>query len=54
MFAALKQALFAAPVLQLLDFEQPFIVDYDVSGFGFGVVAPGRSRSSVVRSRHTT
>lgn len=36
--ASLKQALSAAPVLQLPDFEQPFTVDYDASGSVFGAV----------------
>lgn len=37
-FAALKQALTAAPVLQLPDFSQTFVVDCDASGTGFGAV----------------
>jgi hypothetical protein len=37
-FEALKTALTTAPVLQLPDFSQPFIVDCDASGAGFGVV----------------
>lgn len=38
MFDALEQALSAALVLHLPDFEQLFIVDYDAFGYGFGVV----------------
>ncbi|XP_066384977.1 uncharacterized mitochondrial protein AtMg00860-like [Miscanthus floridulus] len=37
-FKALKQALAAAPVLQLPDFELPFTVDYDASRSGFGAM----------------
>jgi hypothetical protein len=37
-FDALKQALSTAPVLQLPDFAQPFTVDCDASGSGFGAV----------------
>lgn len=37
-FAALKQALSMASVLQLPDFEQPFNVDCDTSDSGFDVV----------------
>jgi len=37
-FTALKQALAAALVLQLPDFELPFTVDCDASGSGFGAV----------------
>lgn len=37
-FRTLKQALSAALVLQLPNFEQPFIVDCDASGTGFGAV----------------
>ena len=37
-FTALKQALAAAPVLQLPDFGVPFTVDCDASGSGFGAV----------------
>ena len=36
-FRTLKQALSAALVLQLPNFEQPFIVDCDASGTGFGL-----------------
>jgi hypothetical protein len=37
-FKALKQALAAAPVLQLPDFVLPFTVDCDASGSGFGAM----------------
>ena len=37
-FVALKQALSTAPVLQLPAFDQPFLVDCDASGSGFGAV----------------
>jgi hypothetical protein len=37
-FESLKSALTTAHVLQLLDFEQPFIVDCYASGSGIGVV----------------
>jgi hypothetical protein len=37
-FDDLKAALAAAPVLHLLDFTWEFIVDYDASSSGFGVV----------------
>jgi hypothetical protein len=37
-FQTLKQALTAAPVLQLPDFDQSFTVECDASGTGFGAV----------------
>jgi hypothetical protein len=37
-FDALKDVLTTAPILQLPDFNKPFIVDYDASSSGFGVV----------------
>jgi hypothetical protein len=37
-FDTLKQALYAAPVLQLPDFTKPFLFDCDASGTGFGAV----------------
>ena len=37
-FNALKMALTTAPVLQLPDFSQEFVVDCDASGTGFGAV----------------
>jgi hypothetical protein len=37
-FDAHKAALTSAPVLQLLDFTRPFVVDYDASGSGFDTV----------------
>jgi hypothetical protein len=38
MFDSLKAALTSAPVLQLPDFAQPFVVDCDASGSGIDVV----------------
>jgi hypothetical protein len=37
-FQDLKQALTAAPVLQLTDFQKKILMDCDASGSGFGVV----------------
>ena len=37
-FRALQNALTSAPVLQLPDFSQSFIVECDASGSGFGAV----------------
>jgi hypothetical protein len=37
-FCVLQQALTSAPVLQLPNFELPFIVECDAFGTGFGVV----------------
>jgi hypothetical protein len=37
-FAALKRALTMGPVLQMPDFDMPFVVDCDASGMGFGTV----------------
>jgi hypothetical protein len=37
-FAALKWALTTGPVLQMLDFDMPFVVDCDASDIGFGAV----------------
>ena len=37
-FEALKRALSSAPVLHMPDFDQPFLVDCDASGTGFGAV----------------
>jgi hypothetical protein len=35
-FAALKRALMTGPILQMSDFDMPFVVDCDASGMGFG------------------
>jgi hypothetical protein len=37
-FQLLKRALMTAPLLQMLDFDWWFIIDYDASGTGFGAV----------------
>jgi hypothetical protein len=37
-FSALKDAVTSAPVLALLDFSRPFIVECDASTYGFGAV----------------
>jgi hypothetical protein len=37
-FDTLKLALTMTHVLQLLDIDKPFTIDYDVSGFSFGTV----------------
>jgi hypothetical protein len=37
-FDALKAALISAPVLQLPDFDKPFIIECDASDSGFGTV----------------
>ncbi|XP_051230067.1 uncharacterized protein [Lolium perenne] len=37
-FEALKGALTTGPVLQMPDFDRPFIIDCDASGAGFGAV----------------
>ncbi|XP_071678170.1 uncharacterized protein [Lolium perenne] len=37
-FAALQRALTTGPVLQMPDFDEPFVVDCDTSGIGFGAV----------------
>jgi hypothetical protein len=37
-YQALKRALTTGPILQMLDFDKLFIVDYGASGVGFGAV----------------
>nr|GEV89790.1 transposon Ty3-I Gag-Pol polyprotein [Tanacetum cinerariifolium] len=39
-FEALKKAMMEAPVLGLPDFNEPFMIETDVSGVGLGVVLP--------------
>jgi hypothetical protein len=38
MFAALQRALTMGPVVQMPDFNMPFVVDCDASGIGFDIV----------------
>ena len=37
-FNALKQAISNPPVLDLLDFLKPFVIECDASGYGFGAI----------------
>lgn len=37
-FQKLKQAMVTVPVLALLDFSQPFIIETNASGYGLGIV----------------
>jgi hypothetical protein len=37
-FAALKRALTMGPILQMLDFDMPFVVDCDAFGISFDAV----------------
>jgi hypothetical protein len=56
-FEALKGALTTGPVLQMPDFDRPFIVDCDTSGAGFGAVftrATAPSPTSAGPSPHVT
>jgi hypothetical protein len=50
-FEALMEALTTAPVLQLLDFSQPFVVDCDAFGSGFGAVLHQGDRPLAFSSR---
>ena len=37
-FHCLKQALTSPPILKLLDFTQPFVIECDVCGVGIGAI----------------
>ncbi|WVZ84774.1 LOW QUALITY PROTEIN: hypothetical protein U9M48_031764 [Paspalum notatum var. saurae] len=50
-FDALRTAITRAPILQLPDFQLPFIVEYDASGTGFGAVLHQGSRPVAFFSR---
>jgi hypothetical protein len=58
LFRALQQALTRAPVLQLLTFDRPFVVECDASGSGFGAVLHQEEGSVAffscqIRGQHT-
>jgi hypothetical protein len=50
-FHTLQQALTTAPVLQLPDFDQPFVMECDASGAGVGAVLHQGSGAIVYFSR---
>ena len=53
-FDALKQAFDAAPAFQLPDFAEPFMVECDASGSGFGAVLHQGGRPLAFYSRAVT
>jgi hypothetical protein len=63
-FQALQRALTTGPVLQIPDFDSPFVVDCDASGIGFGAVlhqgerplafSAGPSPLAITSSRRTS
>jgi hypothetical protein len=50
-FTTLKQVLTTAPVLQLPNFDKPFIINCDTSGTGFGAVLHQEARPIAFYSR---
>ena len=52
-FEKLKQAMTKAPVLALPDFDQEFIVEYDASKFGIGVILMQNERPLAFLALHS-